>query len=69
LKYDGYRACSMSSKGRLTLRNGRTIKRFGALAWALVPLIDAETAILDGEIVTLGLKRLADLSGSHAATE
>jgi bifunctional non-homologous end joining protein LigD len=28
------------------------MKRFGALAGALVPLIDAETAILDGEIIT-----------------
>jgi hypothetical protein len=28
------------------------MKRFGALACAIVPLIDAETAILDGEIVT-----------------
>jgi len=27
------------------------MKRFGALAGALVPLVDADTAILDGEIV------------------
>jgi len=38
-------------KARLISRNGRTMKRFGALAWALVPLIDAHAAILDGEIV------------------
>lgn len=39
-------------EGRLISRNGRTIKRFGTLAWVLMPLIDAEAAILDGEFVT-----------------
>jgi len=53
LKYDGYRGLLYLERGRARLisRNRRDMKRFGALAWALVPLIDAETAILDGEIV------------------
>jgi bifunctional non-homologous end joining protein LigD len=55
MKYNGYRGLFLyieQGRGRLISRNGRTMKRFGALAWALVPLIDAEAAILDGEIVT-----------------
>jgi bifunctional non-homologous end joining protein LigD len=54
MKYDGYRGLLYLEHGkpRLTSRNGRTMKRFGALTWALVHLIRAETAILDGEIVT-----------------
>src|SRR5579864_8983240 len=53
LKYDGYRGLLYieRGRGRLISRNRREMKRFGALAWALVPLIDAETAILDGEII------------------
>ena len=52
VKYDGYRALLYveRGKGRLISRNGRTMRRFGTLARALVPLIDADTAILDGEI-------------------
>jgi bifunctional non-homologous end joining protein LigD len=54
MKYDGYRGLLHveHGKGPLISRNGRTMKRFSALAWALVPLIDAEAAILDGEIIT-----------------
>ena len=41
MKYDGYRGLLYveQGKGRLISRNSRTMKRFGALAWALVPLI------------------------------
>ena len=54
MKYDGYRGLLYVEHGnpRLISRNGRTMKRFSTLAWALVPLIDAEAAILDGEIIT-----------------
>jgi hypothetical protein len=55
MKYDGYRGPLYLEHGkgpRLISRNGRTMKRFSALAWALVPLIDAEAAISDSEIVT-----------------
>ena len=53
LKYDGYRALLYFERGRgqLISRNGRHMKRFDALASALVPLVKDQSAILDGEIV------------------
>lgn len=53
IKYDGYRGLLYLEglRARLISRNRREMKRFSALARALVPLIDAKTAILDGEIV------------------
>ena len=53
LKYDGYRALLYIERGtgRLISRNGRHMKRFDALAAALVPPVKARNAILDGEIV------------------
>ena len=53
LKYDGYRALLYLERGRARLisRNGRHMRRFDALAAALVPLVKARNAILDGEIV------------------
>ena len=55
LKYDGFRALAHLQDGtvRLVSRNANAFKSFPELCAALAACIEAETAVLDGEIVYL----------------
>jgi ATP-dependent DNA ligase len=56
LKYDGFRALAYveSAKVRLVSRNGNAFKSFPDLCSSMAAHVEAETAVLDGEIVYLG---------------
>jgi len=69
IKYDGFRSLAYIEKGRcrLTSRKGVVYSRFKDLAQAISDEVDAEDAVLDGEIVVLdaeGKPRLYDLMES-----
>jgi len=55
-KLDGFRALAYAEEGkvRLVSRNGNTFKSFPDLCAALAACIEAESAVLHGEIVFLG---------------
>jgi bifunctional non-homologous end joining protein LigD len=55
LKYDGFRALAyvLGGKPRLVSRNGRDFKRFDDLRYELELEINADAAVLDGEICCL----------------
>lgn len=55
LKYDGFRGVAYihNQSCKIVSRNGLTFTRFSGLARSLPPLIMADEAILDGEIVAL----------------
>jgi bifunctional non-homologous end joining protein LigD len=57
VKYDGFRALAVVEHGacRLVSRNGNTFKSFPALTAALAAILPGSDAVLDGEIVCLGL--------------
>src|SRR5437868_13262976 len=56
LKYDGFRALAHLEAGvvRLVSRKRNTFKSFQDLCATMTACIEAETAVLDGEIVYLG---------------
>src|SRR5919108_2773181 len=55
IKYDGFRALAYLEKGwcRLVSRNGNQFKRFDDLCRSIPNDIEAQNAVLDGEIVAL----------------
>lgn len=67
LKYDGFRAVAYIQHGRCKLisRNNKLLSRFPSLNRTLPAELDADSAILDGEIVVLdraGVSRFDDLA-------
>ena len=55
LKHNGFRALALVQNGkcRLVSRNGNEFKNFSALASSLPKELNADAAVLDGEIVSL----------------